>query len=45
VAVALLRRPALARDAVRLGARSRRAMAAVARALDEAIGSTGASDG
>lgn len=45
VAVALLRRPALARDMARLGARSRRAMAAVARALDEAIGSTGASDG
>jgi nucleoside phosphorylase len=45
VAVALLRRPALARDMARLGARSRRAMAAVARALDEAIGSTGASHG
>jgi hypothetical protein len=45
VAVAIVRRPALLPEVLRLGARSRRAMAAVAVALEAAIGSNGARHG
>lgn len=45
VAAGIVRRPALLPEVLRLGARSRRAMAAVAGALEAAIGSNGARHG
>lgn len=45
VAAAIVRRPALLPEVLRLGARSRRAMAAVAVALEAAIGSNGVRHG